>query len=207
MPLLLTNAGANATLKSKIEEQDAIEGFDSLVWRRTVRAGSAQDARDLTALGDQPSGYSFMVCIDRQAAPVICGHIYEATHTFQGLLSVDKPYKVRIANRSEMTSWKSGVDGATRNEGYFALIGVVINYAATIPPDVSDVSTAPPTGLPDLGFIITPPTQPYPGTTNVYPNGWVLDTREIDVIPGSTVCLVTENWVYRHPTKSGGTEE
>lgn len=217
MALLLTTVSSSlGVIRQAIDEDDSVEGFDTLVMRRRIRAATARLARRSVNLSSNPptsgdaGNYSYMFCVQRRASFVVCG-VYDCEFTYRGILDATKPYKIRGRCFSERQS-----ASAANYPGYSAvpvesnqgLIGITVNYVATTPPALTITGTnqTPPVSLtPPSPFV--PPSNIWTSIENpihVFPYGWVLDAREFDDVPGSDVVLVTDQYVYYHHFKVGG---
>lgn len=204
MAYILIPAGGTRIIKEMIEEDDALEGFDTITLRRTIRAASAQAARQTIGLGDNASGYGNMFCIQRKATRAGCEK-YECTFTFRGIMT-SKPYKVRRRNYSEKQSASPalypGQSTPVPLEGNQGLVGLTISYVATTLPSMTNSGTgqSPPVSVSTPNNLWSAIVSPI----HTYPYGWVLDSRETDEIPGTEVALVTDNYIYYHRYKPGG---
>lgn len=212
--LLTTSNATPRVIKEQMDTDESLDGWDTAVIRRTVRADSAEQARGMiglgAALGDVVSApHPYLVCVASRARERVCT-FYETEHTFRGVFSTDKPYKVRITNNSERQSTQSGLYPGEITpvplESNQGLISLVLMYPATTRPalDASGLAETPPT-LP--GGAITPPDNIWDSITSpihVYPYGWVLDSREVDEIPGTELGLVTDTYIYYQRYKPGG---
>lgn len=207
--LLTTVSATLGLIKETVEEDEDAEGFDSLMLRRRIRASSTKAARQSVALGSKPTGYLNMYCVKRRAVPVVCG-VYDAEFSFRGVLDGGKAYKIRGRSFSERQSAEeANYPGysAVPVESNQGLVGITINYLATAPPDLDEVGTnqTPPVNLTPPSFWV-PPTNIWTfieEPIHVYPYGWVLDGRELELIPGSNVAAVTDQYVFYHHFKVG----
>jgi hypothetical protein len=207
MAKLLTTIGNGGVLREMYEDEDDLEGFDMGVLKRTVRATSTAQARGMINLGANPpisvGAYNAMFCVHRRARKLVC-NVYETEHTFRGIISLgNKPFKTRARGYIEKQSTEAGVyPGQTTGvplESNQPLVGITVFYPALALPDLTQsgvnqvppVSASAPTNI--WSFITNP--------THTYPFGWVLDAREYENIPGTSVVLVTDQYVFYHRFK------
>jgi hypothetical protein len=193
--------------KSPVQKPvENLEGFDTATERRFVFAASEEDAVSGIALGASLTGHTYMICVDRQAEPIIEGFFYEAVFSFKGFLDTDKPVKYIPRGYAERQSSNSafypGQATPVPLESNQPLVGVTAIWASTTVPscDVSGTNVTPDwsPGVPaNIWSTIANPI-------HVYPYGWVIDSREPDIIAGSTVCLVTDQYTYYQRYKPGG---
>lgn len=209
MAHLLTASGSLSVLKELWEDEDDVEGFDTGVLRRTVRASSSAAARGLIAHSANPpgsvGGFGAMYCVHRRARKVVCG-LYETEHHFRGILNAgSKPFKVQARGYSEKQSTSAGVyPGQGANvplESNQGLVGITVHYPALTAPTlaISGSNASPPVS-------VTAPDNIWDSIANpihTYPYGWVLDAREYENIPGSNIVLVTDQYVYYQRYKPG----
>jgi hypothetical protein len=209
MALVLTNTEIGHIFEDHWEESDTADAaWDTAVLHRVVRAESAQSARELLSLGSEPptggpTGHMYLM---ERHARRLRWQVYEAEYHFKGFLNAKENYRVRPRGWSEKQSMPLGLyPGQTTPvplESAQHLLGITVTYAALTIPAVNDLgSNATP---PVLSTAPTNIWSSIPNPIHTYPFGWVLDTREPEILPGKTICLVTDAYVYYHRYKPGG---
>lgn len=185
---------------------DSIEGWDTARETRLI-LGTEEESRAARDIGSTPSGHDHLFCVSRQPTPIVNGRCYQVEFSFKGLAG-DKPVKWIPKGYSEHQHTQNGSYSYTDGLGAHAysgvpldsnqgLVGITKVWISTTIPDMSVMGTqitpdyTP--GVPDNFWVwLTNPT-------HVFPFRWVLETREFDIIPGTTTCIVTDNFVfYQH---------
>lgn len=197
--------GLLASKSPVIKTKENLEGWDTATEARFVFASSAEAATSGKALGASLSGFTNMVCVDRAAEDLIEGFFYKVTFSYKGILNGGKPVKWIPRGYAEKQSTSGGLYPGQASpvplESNQPLVGVTAIYLSTTVPscDVCGTNVTPSwsPGVPDNIW------DSLANPIHVYPYGWVLDTREPDIIPGTTVCLVTDQYVYYQHYKPG----
>ena len=146
-----------------------------------------------------------MYYMSATAEPVVKGHVWKVTAPLKGI-SIDKPFKWIVRGQHEKQSVSQGlypgIIAPVPLESNQGLIGVTCIWVS--------VGSVPSTDV--VGTNITPDFNPgvpeniwssLSNPVNVYPYGWVLDSREPDIIPGTDCCLVTDQYTYYQRYKPG----
>lgn len=184
---------------------EVLEGFDTATERRFVFAASADNAKNAIALGASLTGYSSMPCVERHADPIIEGYLYEGIWSFKGFLG-EKAAKYIPRGYAEKQSANPatypGQSDGVPLESNQPLVGLTVIWASTTAPSSNvcgtNVTPAWSPGVPsNIWDSIANPI-------HTYPYGWVIDSRELEMIAGTTICLVTDQYTYYHRYKPGG---
>lgn len=181
------------------DEQRNEDGFDEASMRWLAPA-----ATNVGALGSVKPGTTSMYCVSRQKSlhPQSPTWAY-ITATYRGLLT-PKPVKITWTSTGREISrdaLKNLLDGGW-NDFYKSEIlwprpAMTISYVSLSVPRGSvpqQSGSAPHIQAP---FVFVPNISgPEEDFIWHWPNGWVLMSLDTDIIAGTTVARVTENWVY-----------
>lgn len=182
--------------------KEALESWDTGSRRRIVTASSEKNARETFAHGSSLPGYANVVCVDRDAEPIVPGQIYLAVAEYKGIASV-KPAKFIPRTFADKQSSSGGYyPGQTTRvpfDSFQPMVGMTVYWFSTVLPNMNVAGTnitpdEAPSVPPSIWASIDNPV-------HTYPYGWVLDDRTIERIAGETLCLVTDVYSYYHRYK------
>ncbi len=180
------------------EELDMPEdGWDTSKLVEVVNAADRATAIAMFTKGQASANFSGLYLARLNVKPLVCGvPFFECAQDYKGVHG-DKPHKFGAGTTGERNTYENTtIDGVGPfkwdvSEPKGTITDKWVSLAA---PDMNIIGTAQAPPL-DLG---TPIDIWYASTDVVrsYPHGWVLDKREVDNIPGTTVWLVNDTYVY-----------
>jgi hypothetical protein len=196
--------GRLGSKSAEILVQENNDGWDTAT-ERLVSTGSTSSVRALRSLTDTLTGFANMYCMTRDARPIVEGLCAEGLFSYKGFAG-SRNYKYIPRGYSEKQAQNPAVyPGQTTPvplESNQPLVGVTLLWFSTTIPslDVCGTNVTP-------SFSPGVPTNVWtslPNPLHVWPYGWVLETREPDIIPGTTCCFVKDEYIYYHRYKPGG---
>jgi hypothetical protein len=191
---------SGGVLELPMDQQENDEGWDEAT--RTFITTNPNQVR----VGQSMTGYPSMKCVSvkRQRHPRTDTH-WNLTASYRGLLSGVKEPKIRwtssgreISKESLINGFPGGWNDPRRSQVLWPRQGCTISYVSLSVPNVPiPQQTGETRPHPQAPFVYTPNVNgPVTDFVWQWPNGWVLLGMETDIIPGTTLAFVTENWVY-----------
>lgn len=191
--------GPQARILSQ-EESVNEEGFDegSVRWL-------AQSNSTVGLLGSVMPGYTSMYAVTRQKSlhPQSPSFAF-FTVTYQGLIAVGKEPKLRwtssgreISKEALQVALVGGWDNFNKSEIMWPRPSLSLSYVSLSVPRESVPIQSSGTPHHQAPFVYVPSISgPASDFTWHWPNGWVLAGIDTNIIAGTTVAHVVENWVY-----------
>ena len=191
---------SGGVLELPADQQESDEGFDEAT--RTFITTNSNQVR----VGQAMTGYPSMKCVSvkRQRHPRTDTH-WILTASYRGLLNGVKEPKIRwtssgreISKEALINGFPGGWSDPRRSQVLWPRQGCTISYVSLSVPNVPVPSqNGERQPHPQAPFVYTPNVAgPASEFVWQWPNGWVLLGLETDIIPGTTIAYVTENWVY-----------
>ena len=186
------------------EELDLPEdGWDTSKLVEVVNAADRAAAIAMFTKGQESANYSGLYLARLNVKPLVCGvPFFECAQDYKGVHGT-KPHKFSASTKGERNTYKdvivtggpSGTVDITEPRA-----SLTDKYVTLTDPDMTVIGTAqtPPF---DLGH---PPALwgAIADIVYAFPEGWVLDDRQPENIPGTTVWLVTDTYVFYQHARS-----